>query len=128
VLRTVFLSLLLKVFPVTDNPGAWFLHWCVPWLPGTDCGINSCFSCLVILIGTWKLVLRSYLLRHQRTMSRAQRPKSLLRIGRISAQNSTTLLPRISSHIQFSPASLYCSSDLIHLTESFVPYFVRDRT
>ena len=25
----LFVSLILKAFSVTDNPGAWFLHWCV---------------------------------------------------------------------------------------------------
>jgi len=28
VLIILFVSLILKAFSVTDNPGAWFLHWC----------------------------------------------------------------------------------------------------
>ena len=118
-LKNNLLSLPLNAFLVTDNPGAWFLHWCVIDFRVSVVMLIVFFSFSVILIGISRLVLRSYSLRHQKTMLRAQHPKSLLKIGKTSVPSSTNLLLLTSSCIQVIWLLCIIKSDSNYLVELF---------
>lgn len=87
-LMTLFAELLkFTCATVSDNPGAWFLHWYVFRLVPDVSKLN--FGPTATSIGIWRLVSPWSSVKRLRTTLRARRPRLHPRIGRICARCTT---------------------------------------